>query len=73
MINRIQLISWPIVLIMCATLGLAPFTPEPHIVEKLRLLLNGDLNTAVDIFDLIMHGSPFALALIKIISHSKTK
>lgn len=71
MINRIQLIPWPIVLIMCATLGLAPFSPEPHVIEKLRLLFNGNLTAAIDIFDLLMHGGPFILALIKIVVHIK--
>lgn len=73
MINLIKSISWPIVIIMCATLGLAPFSPEPHIVEKLRLLFTGNLTAPVDVFDLLMHGAPFILALIKITVHTKAK
>lgn len=36
-------------------LGLAPFFPEPHLVEKTRMLINGTLTKPIDIFDLIWH------------------
>lgn len=38
-------------------LGSAPFVPEPHLVEKLRLLLAGQLVRPLDIFDLMLHGA----------------
>ena len=62
----IQALSWTFVLIFPLTLGLTPFTPEPHIVEKLRMLLNGELSKAIDIFDLFLHGAPWILLLLKI-------
>ena len=62
----IQSLSWTFVLIFPLTLGLAPFTPEPHIVEKLTMLLNGELSKAIDIFDLFLHGAPWILLLLKI-------
>jgi hypothetical protein len=37
--------------------GMAPFTPEPHLVEKLRMLMHGDLRRPLDIVDLLMHGA----------------
>lgn len=44
----------------CLTLGLAPFTPEPHIVGKLRWIMGGGEGMqAVDYYDLIMHSLPF--------------
>lgn len=46
-------------------LGLSPFVPEPHLVEKLRLLATGQLNRPLDIFDLLMHASPLILLAIK--------
>ena len=52
---------------LCATLGLAPFTPEPHIVEKLRMLFQGTLTKPVDIFDMIMHATPWVLLVLKLI------
>ena len=62
----IQSLSWTFVLIFPLTLGLAPFTPEPHIVEKLTMLFNGELSKPIDIFDLFLHGAPWILLLLKI-------
>ncbi|WP_397542969.1 RND transporter [Roseovarius salis] len=53
------------VLAACATLGLAPFTPEPHVWEKLRMLAAGELRAAVDWFDLALHGAPWLLLAAK--------
>ena len=49
-----------------ATLGLAPFAPEPHLVEKLRMLAAGTLARPIDIFDLCMHGALPLLLVIKL-------
>jgi hypothetical protein len=54
-------------LIMIAVyLGFAPFQPEPHLVEKLRMLSQGTLTRPLDIFDLLMHATPLVLLAIKI-------
>jgi hypothetical protein len=58
-------ISWATVLLVCATLGLAPFVPEPHIWEKLKMLVAGDLVRPLDMFDLLFHGLPWLLAALK--------
>ena len=47
-------------------LGLAPFAPEPHLVEKLRMLVQGDLHKPIDIFDLFLHGVPPLLLAAKL-------
>jgi hypothetical protein len=39
----------------------APFVPEPHLVEKLRMLSAGTLTRAIDIFDVFWHLLPAAL------------
>ncbi len=46
-------------------LGLAPFVPEPHLFEKLKMLFAGTLSRPLDIFDLFLHGTPVVLLLIK--------
>ena len=46
-------------------LGLAPFVPQPHLTEKIGLLLSGLLVRPVDIFDLVMHSSPIVLLVAK--------
>ncbi|WP_323007690.1 RND transporter [Pseudorhodobacter sp.] len=56
----------PLVLVALA-LGLAPFFPEPHLWEKLKLLAAGSLTRPIDIFDLLMHAAPVVLLLAKLI------
>ncbi len=65
MIHEIQSLDWNIIIIMCLTLGLAPFTP-PHIWEKLTMLFNGTLQRPIDWFDLVMHAVPWILLILKI-------
>ena len=48
-------------------LGFAPFYPQPHIVEKIRMLMAGTLKRPIDIFDLFWHAWPFALLLYRVI------
>jgi hypothetical protein len=55
------------VLVVALLLGLAPFVPEPHLVEKIRMLVNGTLNRPIDIFDLAYHSLPVLLLLAKLI------
>lgn len=52
--------------IFALSLGLAPFVPEPHVVEKLRMLADGTLSRPLDIFDLFLHGAPWVVLLAKI-------
>jgi len=48
-------------------LGLAPFVPEPHLVEKLRMLIHGELSRPLDIFDLLLHGTPAVVLVLKLV------
>ena len=57
-------LDWILVVVACLTLGLAPFTP-PHIVEKLQMLAKGKLVKPIDWFDLLFHGVPWILLIIK--------
>ena len=53
-------------LIIAATLGLAPFVPEPHVWEKLKMLASGELAKPIDILDLLMHGLPWVAVGLKL-------
>jgi hypothetical protein len=44
---------------------MAPFFPEPHLVEKLRMLAAGELRLPMDVFDLMLHGAAPGLLLAK--------
>jgi hypothetical protein len=56
-------LPYSVLIVICLTWGLAPFLPEPHIWEKLKMLAAGELVRPIDIFDLALHGLPW-LALI---------
>ena len=56
----------PLLVVLCLTLGLAPFTPLPHLLEKLKMLVSGELVEPIDIFDLLLHGAPWMLLSLKL-------
>lgn len=53
-------------------MSLAPFSPEPHLVEKSRMLINGELTRPIDIFDLFWHSFLIVLLAIRLIRYKKT-
>ena len=56
--------DWKLVGVLCLTLGLAPFTPEPHIWGKINWILGGAVGLeAKDWFDTFFHGFPYLLML----------
>jgi len=60
--------NWKLIVLLCLTLGLAPFYPEPHIVGKIRWIVGGANDMQLmDWFDTLLHGFPFII-LIRIIS-----
>jgi hypothetical protein len=59
-------LPWGIIVILCLTLGLAPYKP-PHIVEKITMLVQGRLVRPIDWFDLVLHGTPWVLLILKLI------
>lgn len=66
LLDKIDQMPWLLAIVLCLTLGLAPFVPEPHIVEKLRMLVKGTLTRPLDIFDLLLHAAPFLLVALKL-------
>ena len=56
-----------ILIIAALTLGLAPFVPEPHLWEKLKMLVAGQLVKPLDMADLAMHAAPVILLAAKLI------
>ncbi len=66
LIDRIPLLPLAIVAIF---MSLAPFSPEPHLVEKTRMLINGELVKPIDIFDLFWHSIFVILLVIRLIRY----
>jgi hypothetical protein len=61
-------IPMALLLPLAIVLALAPFSPEPHLWEKLKMLSAGELNKPIDIFDLLLHGTPLLLVLLKLVT-----
>ena len=59
-------IPYTVIVPLAVVLALAPFTPEPHLWEKLKMLFAGTLARPIDIFDLFLHGAPLLLLLLKL-------
>jgi len=62
-LDRIPLAA---LVIAALLLGLAPFLPEPHLLEKLRMLVGGTLVRPIDVFDLLWHAAPLLLLGLKL-------
>ena len=62
-LDKVSLLT---LIIITAFLGLAPFIPEPHVWEKLKMLSAGTLHRPIDIFDLFLHGTPWVLVGLKL-------
>ena len=59
-------LPWSILIILCLTLGLAPFFP-PHLFEKIKMLLEGQLVLPIDWFDLVMHATLWVFLVLKLL------
>jgi len=69
LIDKIPLVPLVIVAIF---FSLAPFQPEPHLLEKIRMLAHGELVKPIDIFDLFMHATPLALLVVRLLRLKRT-
>jgi hypothetical protein len=67
LLNWIDRLPLNLLIIAALLLGLAPFTPEPHLWEKLKMLASGTLSRPIDIFDLVMHATPAVLLVIRLV------
>lgn len=62
-----ELLEYKFLIPLVLLLGFAPFFPQPHIVEKIRMLMAGTLKRPLDIFDLVWHSWPFLLLGYRIV------
>jgi hypothetical protein len=70
LLDRIPVIPLIVVAFM---LGVAPLTPEPHLVEKIRWLIAGLPFKPIDWLDLLMHGVPVLILLVKLLRMAAVK
>lgn len=55
-----------LLLALALWLAVAPIVPEPHLIEKLRMLSQGTLSKPIDIFDLLLHTTPLVLLAVRL-------
>ena len=65
-VGWIDQLPWTPLLVAAILFALAPFVPEPHLWEKLKMLVAGTLTRPLDIFDLCLHATPVCLVLFKL-------
>jgi hypothetical protein len=63
-LDRIPLVVF---VLFALLLGLAPFVPEPHLWEKLKMLAAGTLVRPLDLVDLVYHAAPWGLLALKLV------
>lgn len=73
MLGWLDRFSWPLLLLLAGWLTFAPFVPEPHLWEKLKMLAAGTLVRPLDIFDLCMHATPLVLVGIKLVRRWRSR
>ncbi|WP_339707364.1 hypothetical protein [Algoriphagus aquimarinus] len=66
--------QWKTIILVCLTLGLAPFIPEPHIWGKVKWVAGGAVGMQLmDWLDFLFHGFPWILLLRLVIITAKAK
>ncbi len=73
MLKYIDKIPLLLLAIAAIFMSLAPFSPEPHLLEKSRMLVNGELSKAIDIFDLFWHSFLIVLLVIRLMRRNQSK
>ncbi|RDV38641.1 hypothetical protein DV096_07470 [Bradymonadaceae bacterium TMQ3] len=59
-------LSYKLLIPLALLLALAPFNPEPHLVETTGMLVRGELTEPVYIFDFFMHGAGLFILALKV-------
>lgn len=73
MLAWLDRIPLAVIVLAALLLGLAPFTPEPHLWEKLKMLAAGTLRRPIDVFDLLFHAAPLVLLGLKLLRLRQAK
>ncbi len=66
MMEWLDKIPLSLLIVAAVVMLLAPFSPEPHLLEKFKMLRAGTLTRPLDIFDVFWHLLPSALLALKL-------
>jgi len=70
MMKWLDKVPMALIIISGIFLALAPFTSEPHLLQKINMLFDGTLVQPVDMFDLLWHSSPMIILVLKLIRNA---
>ena len=73
MIGLLEKIPYAILIPVTLLMLLAPFSPMPHVLEKLIMLRQGVLTRPVDIVDLCYHLMPLAVLILKMVTRRRDR
>jgi len=68
----IDIFPYPLLIVLTVFMLGAPFVPEPHLLEKIRMLTEGALTRPLDIFDVFWHLLPAALLALKVLRQRRS-
>ena len=71
LLKFIDCIPLGMLVMIAIVMAFAPFVPEPHLLEKSRMLMNGELTKGIDIFDLFWHSFLIVILVIRLIRLKK--
>lgn len=54
-------------LVIAVFFAIVPLTDTPHLQEKVMMLMDGTLSRPIDIFDLVMHATPSAILITRLV------
>lgn len=66
MMGWLDRFPFKLLLVVALWLAVAPIVPEPYLVEKWRMLVQGTLRQPIDIFDLFLHTTPLVLLALRL-------
>jgi len=61
----IRELPFPVLIVASVLMLGAPFVPEPHLLEKAQMAMNGTLTRPIDLFDVAWHLLPTVLLIWK--------
>ena len=67
MLGFLDGVSYPALIVFAVLLLLLPFSPRPHVVDKLVKLRNRQRLGMLDVLDLLVHLTPAILLILKLI------
>lgn len=62
--NVLDRVPYALIIAIAVIMAIVP-PGQSHLLEKTRMLLSGTLKRPLDWFDLVLHGAPMLLLLVK--------